>query len=174
MPSDTKRVAGAPYVIDSLRAKVLVQIQSVRSGAVPESGIQAAFAQMLKDVDAAANPTPPAGAGAGAAAGKKGTPAPAAAPTGAGAGAGDGDNKPQLPASVSNAICETLLDMSRCAWSLGLRQLAVQYSDRADLDAGLSPSIRVKSDLCKVLLLYCYYYYYYFCCCCCYIYLCYC
>lgn len=25
----------------------------------------------------------------------------------------------QIPASVSSAICETLLDMSRCAWVLG-------------------------------------------------------
>lgn len=137
MPADTKRVTGAAPVMSSFRASVLVQLQSVRSGAVPETGRVAAFQQMLSVVNAAANPVP------APVAGKKGAPVPAAPMVEA--------IKPQLPASVSNAICETLLDMSRCAWALGLRELAVEYSDRADRDSSLSPAIRVKSDLCRAI-----------------------
>lgn len=50
-----------------MRAKVLVQLQSIRSGAVQEKDWTSTFAQMISLIDAAADPTPPPAAG-----GKKG------------------------------------------------------------------------------------------------------
>lgn len=139
MPSDTKRVTGAVPVMNSFRAKILVQLQLIRSGAIQEKDWVSSFQQMIQLIDAAANPFP---SQANAATIKKG--APATSPV-------IEQAKLQLPASVSNAICETLLDMSRCAWALRLRDFAIQLSDRADQDSSLSPVIRVKSDLCKAI-----------------------
>ena len=44
---------------NSFRSKILVQLQSIRSGAIPEKDWESTFAQMVSQLDAASNPAKP-------------------------------------------------------------------------------------------------------------------
>lgn len=153
-PSDTKRVTGSSRVAQSMRTRILTQLQSILSGAIPEKDWSTTMQQIYSQLDGmlkALDTSKPADA----------APAAAAAPPAKGGKGGAAAAAPVDPAtqvetlsvggSATSIVEETLLDLSRLAWTLGMRDLAVQSSERADMSKSMAASIRVKSDFCKAI-----------------------
>jgi hypothetical protein len=104
-PVDSKRLLTLPAVAQSIRARVLVQLQCMLSGCIPDKEWEATFNSLVTD----------------------------------------------LTASTDFAKVETLLDVSRTAWNLNMRDIAIKCEDMAAVSTAVSPNIRVKIDICKAL-----------------------
>jgi hypothetical protein len=152
-PSDTKRVSGSTRVAQSLRTRILTQLQSIRSGAILEKDWATTMQQIYTQLDStlkALDPSKPPDAAPVAVAppvkgGKAGAaPAPVADPA-------SQVESLSVGGSATNIVEETLLDLSRFAWTLDMRDLAIQCNERADMSKSMAASIRVKSDFCKAI-----------------------
>lgn len=104
--ADAKKIQTLPQVIQSLRTKVLVQLQCISSNFITEKEWPSTFAQAIKDLESA----PP-----------------------------------------SALVAETLADVSRMAWRLGLRDVACKCMELAEnLSNAMTATLRAKLDLCQV------------------------